>query len=262
MSNGSQHRAIVVLALTGSLATGCYGASRQPYDDAGPTPGTAPDAAPWVDPDGGPWVDPDGGPWVDPDGGPWVDPDGGWTPGDAGPIACSTGMVQVPGLLVCIDRYEASRGARDVPRSVAGELPWVHVTWREASAACELAGKRLCTAREWVTACRGPEGLSFPYGDFYDAGRCNDETSSAGSAVPTGHHETCEGGVEGLFDMSGNVEEWLLTPSINDGDGGLYYEPVGGSYQDIAGCEWRTGSGSSPTSVRSAATGFRCCLAP
>src|SRR5262249_3354204 len=51
-----------------------------------------------------------------------------------------------------------------------------------AARACANAGKRLCTRDEWYRACTGPSAaraqpgsypVAFPYGQTYQAGRCN-----------------------------------------------------------------------------------------
>jgi hypothetical protein len=67
----------------------------------------------------------------------------------------------------CIDEYEA-------PNRPGGEV-WHHgyVSFREANAACEAEGKRLCDADEWTLACEGPERLPYPYGWKRDNAACN-----------------------------------------------------------------------------------------
>ena len=123
-----------------------------------------------------------------------------------------------------IDVYEASRFdatassegiGSEVACSISGVLPWTEVTFSEASAACQAAGKRLCTSDEWSAAC-GSIGLEykFPYGRSYDATACRTE-SVASSA--TGSLSTCMTAVNGIMDMSGNLREWLDASGLAGG---------------------------------------------
>ena len=70
---------------------------------------------------------------------------------------CGPDMAMIETLGVCIDRYEASRAPDGSAASVLRVLPWASLAWGEASEACRLAGKRLCTFEEWNAACAGPE---------------------------------------------------------------------------------------------------------
>jgi len=100
--------------------------------------------------------------------------------------------------------------------------PVTCVTWCQASAFCAWAGKRLCgrigggsdavdaendpTKSEWMYACTGGSSNAYPYGSTFDGTLCN---VNASATIPAGSRATCQGGVPGLFDMSGNVEEWV-----------------------------------------------------
>jgi formylglycine-generating enzyme required for sulfatase activity len=182
---------------------------------------------------------------------------------DRPPPVCPDDMTLVEGfgVLACVDLHEASRGEADEAVSAPGARPWTVLTWDEAQAACEAAGKRLCTDVEWAKACEGPDSGSgvwpkYPYGVELEPGRCNDGT--AGSGIErTGRMEACEGGYDGLFDMSGNAAEW-----VDRCDGGLCFVQ-GGSYEDTSELDLSCNVLVSldPTRV-GGEVGFRCCLTP
>jgi len=119
----------------------------------------------------------------------------------------------------CIDRYEASRptatkdsageGDQAPARSRPGVLPWANVTWNEAAAACERAGKRLCSGPEWQKAMGGPEGLLYGTGNEPPIDQCNicDAEQAARHLSPTGSFPKCKSPY-GVYDLVGNVSEW------------------------------------------------------
>jgi formylglycine-generating enzyme required for sulfatase activity len=120
-------------------------------------------------------------------------------------------------------------------RSAPGVVPQAYVNRNEAKAACESAGKRLCTLYEWYGACRGPRGFMYPYGPRMTKGACNvskphllsrmhgnrpgnwkyDEhfndpklNQEPGFLARTGEYEQCVSGY-GAADMVGNLHEWI-----------------------------------------------------
>ena len=180
------------------------------------------------------------------------------------PIQCPEDMVPVQDLF-CVDRYEASKvdatadeagvdGARAMSR--AGVIPWeVGDSNSIAEAACEAAGKRLCTPFEWELACRGPQGGKYGYSSTYEPETCNGiDTFGAASAklLPTGNLVGCVNGW-GAFDMNGNLWE-----HVAGGDGTAVR---GGAYNCIDSMTLHRCDYVPHTWVPSA-LGFRCCFTP
>ncbi len=99
------------------------------------------------------------------------------------------------------------------------------VEWDVAKHYCEWVGGRLPTALEWEYAARGPQSLLYPWGNEWDPLRGNfsygargdreirpERLKGAGLITPAdGYPE----GVSpfGIWDMVGNLPEWLNTKS-------------------------------------------------
>lgn len=115
----------------------------------------------------------------------------------------------------CIDRLEATitrRGGRLSTEPAREAPPANRVSWHDANRACRGSGYRLCTSAEWTRACAGQEGRRFPYGDEYAPFRCNtaewDTDLSKQAPRPGGSFPECVT-PEGVFDLSGNLGEWV-----------------------------------------------------
>jgi formylglycine-generating enzyme required for sulfatase activity len=125
------------------------------------------------------------------------------------------------------------------------------VNWCQAQAFCAWAGKRLCTTPFWTSACTHGGLHQYPYGDTFEPGSCNVDSSGS---WPVASHATCEGGYPGIFDLSGNLFEWGADCT---GDGGATDNcpGLGGSYDTNNACN---AGGDVRTRVQ-ADTGIRCC---
>jgi len=193
---------------------------------------------------------------------------------DTRPPPCEAGMTSIDGLF-CMDVYEASRpDATDVSfgsdtsmaASQPGVLPWPIGSNQDAETACVNAGKRLCTPDEWMTACIGPAGTDYPYGNSYVAQTCNGIdtfcTCKDGSfyadcywdcgadfhLTPTGALPGCTNSY-GTYDISGNLWEHV--------QGGDTTTVRGGAFNCAHSDDWHRCDyipGWTPSAL-----GFRCC---
>lgn len=96
-----------------------------------------------------------------------------------------------------------------LPRSCQGDAPdepVVCVTWYEAEAYAAWRGGRLPTEAEWEYAARGPRSLIYPWGNEFDATRCNVVDSK--ELKPVGSYPAGVSWV-GAHDMAGNAMEWV-----------------------------------------------------
>jgi len=144
---------------------------------------------------------------------------------------CPRGMQLIPSdPPACIDRYE---------HPGRGQLPSHGVTLAEARRRCHARGARLCAAEEWLRACC----RRFPYGDRYQPERCR---TGGGELAPSGSKPGCRSSL-GVYDLSGNVSEWV--------EDGL---TLGG---DASGADDAVSCAASTDGV-TAMTGFRCCADP
>ena len=91
--------------------------------------------------------------------------------------------------------------------------PVVWVSYDDAVAYCQWRSEkenmdfRLPTEEEWEKAARGEDGGNYPWGDEFDAERCNSEESGIQDTTPVTNYPN---GISpyGLYDMAGNVLEW------------------------------------------------------
>ena len=107
--------------------------------------------------------------------------------------------------------------ARDACDSAQADLPVVGVSFADALAFCQWASRetelpiRLPTEPEWEKAARGADGRLFPWGNQWDAQRCNSSENKIGAPTPIGKFSPQGDSPYGIADMAGNVQEWCMS---------------------------------------------------
>ena len=134
--------------------------------------------------------------------------------------------------------WEQPTGPRSNIKNIL-DHPVIHVSWNDASAFAEWAGKELPTEAQWEYAARGGlKGRLYPWGDEllpHGEHRCNiwQGTFPSNNTSADGYFSTAPATAFppngfGLYNMIGNVWEWCTDWwSTNFGKDGQPFNPSG-----------------------------------
>jgi formylglycine-generating enzyme required for sulfatase activity len=154
-----------------------------------------------------------------------------------------------------IDQTEVTKGMYDQcvaagqckpPTCATGgdDHPVICVTWNNAKAYCQWAGRQLPTEAQWEKAARGTDGRLFPWGDApatCDYAVIDDGSGYCGQGNKVWAVGSKPKGVSpyGALDMSGNVWEWVADWYARDYyENSPYENPTGpekGQYRMVRG---------------------------
>jgi iron(II)-dependent oxidoreductase len=153
---------------------------------------------------------------------------------------------------------------KGMPVTGQERYPVVYVSLEDARAYATWAGKRLPAETEWQLAAQGTDGRLWPWGNDFQATKCN---NAFGRATPVDAFPKGESPY-GVADLVGNI--WQMTGDVYC-DGNYYFNIIrGGSYFKPESSWWYVQGGPQPLNKtqmqllvspgydRSATVGFRC----
>jgi serine/threonine-protein kinase len=103
-------------------------------------------------------------------------------------------------------RWKGKTPSKDI-----ADRPVTYVSWHDAAAYAEWAGKQLPTEEEWEKAARGTDGREYPWGNQKPTPELCNFGMKEWSATSVGKYSPQGDSPYGCVDMAGNVWEWTAS---------------------------------------------------
>ncbi|RLC76777.1 MAG: hypothetical protein DRJ03_27970 [Chloroflexi bacterium] len=116
--------------------------------------------------------------------------------------------VEYARFVAALGREPPQHWEGNIPSKTIADHPVVYVSWRDAAAYAEWAGKQLPTEEQWEKAARGTDGRKYPWGDQEPTSDLCNFDLNEGSTTFVGKYSPQGDSPYGCVDMAGNVWEW------------------------------------------------------